>query len=112
MFAFVLYTLLTHFLSCITALTAFEITRIPPEFVYWLFQSFYYLSFLRRNRALNRNGHLKAALFHVFLFVTNHALLHYTVHENKSTLKNTTKLYLVNKRRLRIDAGTQMPIFK
>ena len=56
---------MTHFLSCVIVLTVTKIARIPPAFVYELFQSCHKLSFLRGNRTLNRNRDFKAALFQV-----------------------------------------------
>ena len=46
-------------------LTVTKIARIPPAFVYELFQSCHKLSFLRGNHTLNRNRGFKAALFQV-----------------------------------------------
>ena len=56
---------MTHFLSCVIVLTVTKIVKIPPAFVYELFQSCLKLSFLRGNRSLNRNRDFKAALFQV-----------------------------------------------
>ena len=76
-FAFLLCTLLTHFLSCIIAPTVFKISF-----------SLHNLSFLGRNHALNSNKDFNDALFLVSLFVTNCVFLHKFVDDNRSRTHN------------------------